>query len=106
MTRATKDANDHERNSTHGEPGFSRPSLCRPIQLLERTVEVKQDQKVHGKRRPKKNLGAYMKCLHPDLTFARSTQHLQPSMNRKRRLPLFAIAKLQNLGSSKNARHL
>ena len=65
ITRATKNANDREGNSTDGEPGFLRTSLCRPIPLSERAVQVKLACKVNGKRGSKKNLEGIFEVLPP-----------------------------------------
>ena len=62
MTRATKDANDRERNRTNGEHRFLRNSLCRSIPLLDRAAHVKLAQKLHAKEKLKKNLKCYLRC--------------------------------------------
>ena len=61
MTQATEEANDREKRSTDGESRFLRSTLCCPITLSERAVQLKLAREVHGKRRSKKNLeGLYV----------------------------------------------
>ena len=55
-TRATRDANERERQSTDGEPRFLRCGVCRPTPLTERAIQIKLARKIHDKRRSKKNL--------------------------------------------------
>ena len=56
MTRASQEAHNRERESADGESRFFRTSVCRPLPLKERVVELKLARKIHGKRRSKKNL--------------------------------------------------
>ena len=65
MTRASTDARNRERASTDGESRFLRTKAIRPIPLRERAVELNLAQKVHGKRRSKKNLEGLYEVLAP-----------------------------------------
>ena len=65
MNRATKDANERERQSTDGWSRFFKSGACRPIPLTERAVQVKLARKVHGRRRSKKNLEGLYEVLAP-----------------------------------------
>ena len=67
MTKATKNANDWEKNNTDGEPQILRTSLCGPILQSERAVQMKRALKVHGKCRSKKDFGSMYKMLPPGL---------------------------------------
>ena len=65
MTRVEQDTNAREEASTDGESRFIRTRTCRPISVTERTVQLKLDRNVHGKRRSKKNLEGFYEVLTP-----------------------------------------
>ena len=65
MSRATQEAKTRERASTDGESRFLRTKATRPIPLKERAVELNLAQKIHGKRRSKKNVEGLYEVLAP-----------------------------------------
>ena len=65
MTRASTEARNRERASTDGQSRFLKTKAIRPIPLKERAVELNLAQKVHGKRRSKKNLQGLYEVVAP-----------------------------------------
>ena len=65
MTRATRDANERERQSSDMESRCLRSRPCRPIHLTERAVQVKLVRKNHRTRHSKKNLEGLYEFLAP-----------------------------------------
>ena len=63
MSRATQEAKTREQASADGESRFLRTKAIRPIPLEERAVELNVAQKIHGKRRSKKNLEGLFEVL-------------------------------------------
>ena len=63
MSRATQEAKTGEQASADGESRFLRTKAIRPIPLEERAVELNVAQKIHGKRRSKKNLEGLFEVL-------------------------------------------
>ena len=65
MSRATREAKNRERASTDGESSFLKTKAFRPIPLKERAVELNLAQKIHGKKRSKKNLEGLFEVFAP-----------------------------------------
>ena len=65
MTRATRDSNERERQSTDGESRCLRSRTCRIIPLAERAVQVKWARNIHGKRRYNADLEGLYEVLAP-----------------------------------------
>ena len=68
-SRAMQEAKSRERASNNGESRFLRTKAARPIPLKERAVELNLAQKIHGKRRSKKNLEGLYEILAPGSHF-------------------------------------
>ena len=65
MSRATQESKSRERASNDGESHFLRTKATRPNPVKEIAVELNLAQKIHAKRRSKKNLEGLYEVLAP-----------------------------------------
>ena len=66
MTRAAREAIQHEQANTDSESRFIRTNTCRLIPLTERAVQLKLARKLHGKTRSEKKLESLCEVFAPE----------------------------------------